>query len=237
MSQRESLLLTQSARGLPVTNHPFPLLSTHIRDLSIWCSNLVPAITTFSVAECRIREVRPLEECLGDAIDISMYLNEGESPVFEREYFASKDSASGYRPNGRSTSGGSYLRAKEKALRQFGVITNSYSSARGSWRSEISGGLSNMRVMKGHTLEAIIDSMGLGDGDEAAAARYGEQPSEPVRPKEAHFVKPRSGASASKRSWNQSGPGDTNKPGDRTWRDLVVAQNDRFNPEYIDPDM
>jgi hypothetical protein len=211
--------------------------SMHLPDLSIWASNRVPPVTTFSVAECRIRETRPLEECLGEALNISMYLNEGESPLLEYDYLASKESAPANRPYGRSTSGGSYMRAKEKALRQFGVITNSYSSARGSWRSENSGGVTGMRTLRGHTLEAIIDSMGLGDGDEIAAARQGKQSPDPVKPKEPLSGKTRSGASASRRSWNQTGTGDSQKGGDRTWRDLVVAQNDRFNPEYIDPDM
>jgi hypothetical protein len=210
--------------------------STHIRDLSVWCSNRVPAVTTFSVTECRIRDPRPLEEALGDALDISMYLNEGESPVYET-YPGSGESLSAHRPFGHSTSGGSYLRAKEKALRQFGVITNSYSSGRGSWVSDIGVGSPNIRALRGHTLEAIIDSMGLGDGNEAAANRQERdlQLAEMVKPKD--FAAKRSSSSAPKRSWRENSGSEGTKAGGRTWRDLVVAQNDRFNPEYIDPDV
>jgi hypothetical protein len=171
---------------------------------------------------------------LGEAIDISMYLNEGESPVFD-SYPGSGESVSAYRPFGPSTSGGSYFRAKEKALRQFGVITNSYSSGRGSWISDMGVGSPNIRALRCHTLEAIIDSMGLGDGNEAAANRQDLELSETIKPKD--FAAKTSSNSAPKRSWRQTSGSEGTKAGSRTWRDLVVAQNDRFNPEYIDPDM
>lgn len=95
-------------------------------------------------------------------------------------------------------------------------------------------GSPNVRALRGHTLEAIIDSMGLGDGGEAGADRQDREVSESVRPRD--FAK-RSSNSAPKRSWRQTHGSEGTKAGNRTWRDLVVAQNDRFNPEYIDPDM
>jgi len=171
---------------------------------------------------------------LGEAIDISMYLNEGESPICHR-FPGSGESASAYQTFGNSTSGGSYLRAKEQALRQFGVVMNSYSSARGSWMSDAGMGSPNLRALRGHALEAIIDAMGLGDGDEAAANRQERDDSESVRPRD--FAAKRSDNSAPKRSWRQSNGSEGMNGGNRTWKDLVVAQNDRFNPEYLDPEV
>jgi hypothetical protein len=177
----------------------------------------------FSVTETRLREPRAPQEFLGEAIDISMYMTEEESPLYDPEALASASSVHAYQNFGRSTSGGSYLRAKEKALRQFGVITNSFSSARGSWRSETSGGVGGVRVMRGATLEALIDSMGLGEGSET--------------PKSASIERLRGGLSGSRKSWTQVGLGaGDGKYSNTTWRDLVLAENDRFNPEYVDPD-
>jgi hypothetical protein len=190
----------------------------------------------FSVTETRLREPRAPQEFLGEAIDISMYMTEGESPLYDPEALASASSVHAYQNFGRSTSGGSYLRAKEKALRQFGVITNSFSSARGSWRSETSGGVGGVRVMRGATLEALIDSMGLGEGVKIVTDDQQDKPSSET-PKSASIERLRGGLPGSRKSWTQIGlvAGD-GKYSNTTWRDLVLAENDRFNPEYVDPD-
>lgn len=160
-----------------------------------------------------------------------MYLTEHEVHFddFDNHTPASATSGPAYQPYGRSTTGGSYLRAREKALRAFGVVTNSYSSARGSWRSDHDAG-GGVRVLRGATLEALIDSMGLGEGERQI---MGDETPDPVKEYD-RLGKTRSGTSAGRRSWHTpSGQHNT------SWRDLLISQrqNDRFNPEYIDGDM
>lgn len=149
--------------------------------VSQWCAHAALPITVFSPYETRIRKQEP--EDLQEVIDIELYLK-GDvlSPLGMHSNSTPSDNNStpGQRPSNhfwpgnlgsrRSSSAGwnSYYRAREKVMRQFGVITPSYGSSRRSIpRSTGSMGHLGLGGSAGPgDLEGLIDILRLGDADE-----------------------------------------------------------------------
>lgn len=149
--------------------------------VSQWCAHATLPMTVFSPYETRIRKQEP--EDLQEVIDVELY-STGDvlSPlgVHSDSTPSGNSSSPGQRPSNhiwpgnfgsrRSSSAGwnSYYRAREKVMRQFGVITPSYGSLRRSIpRSTGSMGHLGVRGSAGPAdLEDLIDMLRLGDTDE-----------------------------------------------------------------------
>jgi hypothetical protein len=151
--------------------------------VSQWCAHAALPITMLSPYESRIRKEEP--EDLQEAIDIELYIT-GDvlSPLGMHSnstnttrgedgtpgQMASNHIWPGNIGSRRSSSVGwnSYYRAREKVMRQFGVISPSYGSSRRSIpRSTGSMGHLGVGGSAGPgELEDLIDMLRLGDADE-----------------------------------------------------------------------
>lgn len=155
--------------------------------VSQWCAHAALPITMLSPYETRIRRGEADE--LREAIELELYATEDVlSPLGlhsdsnatnargSSDQQASHNIWSSNLASRRSSSVGwnSYYRAREKVMRQFGVISASYnsSSRRSIPRSTSSVGHFGIPGSVGPgELEALIDILGLGDqGDEAGRA-------------------------------------------------------------------
>ncbi len=144
-------------------------------------------ITVVSPSETRIREHQPPSLAIGKALDLPLYATLpagalaahasgtlGRTISGNTPYWATAPPPSG------SGSGGSYIRAKEGALKRHGVISSSYLSVHGSMASSAGGGgpVSGVGVGMGPAAEepgrrvkvarlkdyeAMIDALRLGD--------------------------------------------------------------------------
>ncbi|KAJ9093404.1 hypothetical protein QFC21_006434 [Naganishia friedmannii] len=163
------------------------VINSQLGIVSQWCSSATPPITMFSPTETRLRK---MTEHLQHAIDIELYamFEAVTSPTVSPSGNANPDTVSsgqalhtmwpGNYASLRSSSGAadSYYRAREKVMRQFGVIRPSYSSVRGGSYPQSSGSLGLFGVQNSAgqmELEDLIDVLGLGASPETKKERMG----------------------------------------------------------------
>lgn len=152
--------------------------------VSQWCAHAALPITMLSPYETRIRSEEP--EDLQEAIDLELYatgdvlsplgLHSGSNAIGNtRPSSADQRTSHNIWPSNlasrRSSSMGwnSYYRAREKVMRQFGVVSASYnSSARRSIPQSTSsiGHFGIPGSVGPGELENLIDMLGLGDAEE-----------------------------------------------------------------------
>lgn len=155
--------------------------------VSQWCAHAALPITMLSPYETRIRKEEP--EDLQEAIDLELYatgdvlsplgFHSGSNAIANARSDGSEHRTShniwpSNLASRRSSSMGwnSYYRAREKVMRQFGVVSASYNSAAGRSLPQSTSSIGHFGIpgsVGPGELENLIDVLGLGDAEEEDA--------------------------------------------------------------------